>query len=49
MILKQMTEFAIETANIPKTQESSHVEITSEDMNSFHKAKQSSKPIMWKY
>jgi hypothetical protein len=29
--LKQMTQFAMETATIPTTQESSHVEITDEE------------------
>jgi hypothetical protein len=36
-----MTKFAVETANIPMTQESLHVKITNEDML-FHKASQPS-------
>jgi len=48
----------METPSIPKTQESSHVEITNDDipltpvritLNLFHKTKQLTKLIMWKY
>jgi len=53
LIQKEMTKFAMKTANIPVTQESSHVKITNEDNASdplkpllIHSTRPSSQPSL---